>query len=96
MRFVLLLLAVVALATLPTAAQSVVPPKECGTMSVSGKRYQVKVDQISCADGRGFVKTYIGRHAKPKGYTCRDFTPKRNRVRAYCNNGRRVFFAIWR
>jgi hypothetical protein len=85
-----------ALAAGPAVAPAVVPPRDCGNMKVSGKRYQIKVDQISCKDGKGYAKKYIVNRSKPRGYRCKQYPSKRNRVRFYCNNGRRVFFAIRR
>ena len=84
------------LAGTAATAPAVVPPRDCGTMSVSGKRYQIKVDQISCRDGKGYAKRYLQSKSSPRGYTCRRFTPQRNRVAFMCNNGRRQFLAIRR
>lgn len=77
-------------------SEAVVPPRDCGNMTVSGKRYQIKVDQISCSEGKGYVKRYIQTRAKPRGYTCKRYPARKNRVSFYCNNGRKVFFAIRR
>ena len=85
-----------ALAAGPALAPAVVPPRDCGTMSVSGKRYQVKVDQISCRDGKSYTKTYLQKRTKPGGYTCKRYPVRKNRVSFYCNDGRKVFFAIRR
>ncbi len=91
----LLLIAVAAAALLlPAAAPAVVPPKNCGSMTVKGKRYQVKADQISCKSGRDHAKRYIERHRAPGGYKCKDLSKSKNKVNFYCNNGRKVFFAI--
>lgn len=87
---------IAALVAVPSLAPAVVPPRDCGRMTVSQKRYQVKVDQITCSSGRSFAKRYIARRSKPRGYKCKQFPSKRNRVRFYCNNGKRVFFAIRR
>jgi hypothetical protein len=65
-------------------------------MAIKGSPYQVKVDQITCAEGRRFGKRYLVDHAKPSGYRCQDFDSRVGRVRVYCNNGRRVFFLIRR
>lgn len=88
--------AIGALAGTAATAPAVVPPRDCGTMSVSGKRYQVKVDQISCRDGKGYSKTYLSQRKEPRGYTCRRYASKRNRVAFQCNNGRKQFLAIRR
>jgi hypothetical protein len=88
--------AITALAGTAATAPAVVPPRDCGNMSVSGKRYQIKVDQISCKDGKGYAKKYIQSRSKPRGYSCKRYPARKNRVTFYCNNGRRVFFAIRR
>ena len=77
-------------------APAVVPPRDCGKMSVSGKRYQVKVDQISCRSGKRYARTYIQRRTKPRGYSCKRYPVRKGRVAFYCNNGRKIFFAIRR
>jgi hypothetical protein len=95
-RTLLLGTALIAALAIPTAATAVVPPKNCGTMSVSGKRYQVKADQISCRSGRDYARRYLRSSRKPRGYRCRDYPSKKGRVDFYCNNGRKIFFAIRR
>ena len=95
-RTLLLAAALVAALTMTTAATAVVPPKNCGTMSVKGKRYQVKADQISCRSGRRYASRYLRTERKPSGYRCRDYPSKRGRVDFYCNNGRKIFFAVRR
>ena len=84
----------VALTAAPTPA--VVPPEDCGRMTVSGKRIQVKVDQITCKSGKRYATNFMRSRSKPRGYTCRTYPAKKNRVRFYCNNGRKIFFAITR
>lgn len=95
-RTILLAATVAALLCLPGAATAVVPPKNCGTMTLKGKRYQVKADQMSCSTGRGHAKRFLTNGAKPRGYRCRDYPSKKGRVDFYCNNGRKIFFAIRR
>jgi opacity protein-like surface antigen len=95
-RSLLIAAAAAAALCVPTAATAVVPPKNCGTMSVNGKRFQVKADQISCSSGRDHAKRFLRNGRKPRGYRCRDYPSKRGRVDFYCNNGRKIFFAIRR
>jgi hypothetical protein len=95
-KMLLLAVALVAALAIPTAATAVVPPKNCGTTSVSGKRYQVKADQISCRSGRDYARRYLRTGRKPRGYRCRDYPSKKGRVDFYCNNRRKIFFAIRR
>ena len=95
-RALLIAAAVAALLSIPAVATAVVPPKNCGTMTVSGTRYQVKADQISCSSGREYAKRFIRSGRKPRGYRCRDYPSRKGRVDFYCNDGRKIFFAIRR
>ena len=95
-RAILLAAATAAILCLPTAATAVVPPKSCGSMTVKSKRYQVKADQISCSTGRDHAKRFLRSGAKPRGYKCKDYPSKKGRVDFYCNDGRKIFFAIRR
>ena len=79
-----------------SAAHAVVPPRDCGRMTLKGKPYQVKVDQITCADGKRFTRDYVEHKVTPRGYKCRNYPTKKGRVKFYCANGRRVFFGIRR
>ena len=88
--------AAIAAVVLAPSAGAIVPPKDCGRTTLAGKRYQVKVDQISCSTGRTYVKNLALHHRKPRGYSCQTFKAQKNRVRWSCNNGRKVFFAIRR
>ena len=88
--------ALVAALAIPGAATAVVPPKNCGTITVSGKRFQVKADQISCAAGRDHARRYIRTKRGPRGYRCRNITNRRNRVNFTCFNGRKTFQGIRR
>ena len=95
-RILLAVLALGAVLALPVVAPAVVPPKSCGTMTVKGKKYQVKADQISCKTGREHTQRYLSSHRKPRGYSCKDLSKEKGRVTFTCNNGRKVFFAIRR
>lgn len=96
-RILVTALAVVACALVAApGAGAVVPPRDCGRSTLGGKPYQIKVDQISCAQGRSFARGYVSSRSRPRGYRCRDYPTKKGRVKFYCANGRRVFFAIRR
>ena len=95
-RTALTVLALAAMLCLPSVTAAVVPPKSCGTMDVRGKRYQVKADQISCRTGRRNAKRFLTNGTHPSGYKCRDYASKKGRVDFYCNNGRKIYFAIRR
>ncbi len=93
-RPTLVVAAVAAALCLPAAAPAVVPPKDCGRMTVKGKRYQVKADQISCSTGRDHARRFLSSGRKPGGYKCRKFSRDKNKVNFQCNKGRTVFLAI--
>jgi hypothetical protein len=95
-RHVIPLLAIAGAFALPVSTPAVVPPKDCGRMTVAGKRIQVKVDQITCKSGKRYASRYVRRRSKPRGYTCRRYASRKGRVLFYCNNGRKIFFAIRR
>ena len=95
LRFAAPLAAAIALALVP-AAGAIVPPTDCGRLTLAGKRYQIKVDQISCATGRKHVKGLALHHRKPNGYSCQTYKAQKDRVRWSCNDGRKQFFAIVR
>jgi opacity protein-like surface antigen len=95
-RTLLLAATLVAALMIPAAATAVVPPKNCSTVTVGGKRYQVKADQISCATARDHARRYLRTGGKPRGYTCKKPSRAKGRVNFYCNNGRKIYFGIRR
>ncbi|HEX8084024.1 MAG TPA: hypothetical protein VF529_07005 [Solirubrobacteraceae bacterium] len=95
MHRLLLPLAAAAALALPAAAPAVVPPKNCGTIKVKGKRYNVKADQISCAAGRRYAERKLRGRGAPRGYKCKK--PSRgSAIKVYCEDTPKVFFAILR
>lgn len=72
-----------------------VPPKNCGMMSVNGKRYQIKADQMRCTTAKTYSRRYLSRHSRPSGYRCTDFGSS-TKLKFRCAKGVRVFFAIKR
>ena len=97
MRFLkLLTLALVALAFSAGAASAIVPPKNCGMQSVSGKRFQIKADQMRCRTATRYSRTYLASHRRPSGYSCRNYKASQTKLKFRCSKGLRVFFAIRR
>ena len=76
-------------------AGATVPPRNCGTMSVKSKRYQIKADQMRCSTAKTYSRRYLSRHARPAGYRCRDYNGG-TALRLRCSKSVRVFFAIRR
>lgn len=86
--------AALALGATAGPSQAVVPPKNCGTMKVKGKRYNVKADQLSCRSAKSWTKRYLEKKRRPKGYTCTRY--KNTKLVFRCNRGIKNFFAIKR
>jgi hypothetical protein len=87
-----------AIATLLVAAApspAPVAPRNCGMMTVKGKRYQVKADQVPCPRAKRWSRTYLSRRSRPSGYSCRNFDSS-TALKFRCSKGVRVFFAIRR
>jgi len=86
--------AVLVIAAGGQAAQATVPPRDCKIITVSGKRYTIKADQIRCSTARTWSARYLRAHRGPRGYRCRDF---RGRLMVFrCLRKDRSFFAIRR
>jgi hypothetical protein len=95
-RALALVVATSAFALLPAAKSwAPVPPRDCGMLEVSGKRFNVKADQIRCRTARRYTKRYLGRDDTPSGYSCRDYG-RETRIKFRCSRGDRVLFAIRR
>jgi hypothetical protein len=88
----LVLLAVVAAG----AAHAIVPPKNCGSQTVFGKRYQIKADQMRCSTAKRYSRRYLSTGRRPSGYRCKNFRASETKLRFRCAKGVRVFFAIRR
>ncbi len=90
-----MLLALAAFAIVTAGASATVPPKNCGTMSVNAKRYQIKADQMRCTTAKTYSRRYLSSRSRPSGYRCTDFSAS-TKLKFRCAKGVRVFFAIKR
>lgn len=52
-------------------APAVVPPRDCGTLRVSGRSYNIKADQLRCSTAKKYATAYLAHHTRPKGFSCR-------------------------
>jgi hypothetical protein len=59
-------------ALLAAAATSgaIVPPKNCGTITVKHHRYNIKADQLPCSKAKTYAARYLGSNVRPPGYSC--------------------------
>ncbi|HVF77791.1 MAG TPA: hypothetical protein VNA28_05795 [Solirubrobacteraceae bacterium] len=90
-----LVMTVAALAALASPGHAIVPPIDCGAMTVNAKRYTIKADQLRCATARSHARRYLSSKIKPTGYTCRNYGAD-TKLKFRCSRGVRVFFAIRR
>ncbi len=77
----------------PSAA--IVPPTDCGVITVNHKRYNIKADQLRCKTAKPYASKYLSTHRRPSGYTCHDYG-KETKLKFRCSRGIKVFFAIRR
>lgn len=83
------------LGVLTVHAGAIVPPRDCGTLTAKGKRYNIKADQIRCRTARTYARRYLTFGRKPPGYRCRNYG-RQTKIKFRCSRGIRVFFAIRR
>jgi hypothetical protein len=74
---------------------AIVPPTDCGIIKVSGKRYDIKADQLRCRTAKPYASRYLSTHRRPTGYRCRDFG-RETKLKFRCSRSVKVFFAIRR
>ena len=86
--------AALTLALAGPGASATVPPKNCGTITVTSKRYQIKADQMRCSTAITYSRRYLRERDRPSGYSCATFSGTKLKFR--CSHGSRVFFAIKR
>jgi hypothetical protein len=96
-RILVVVTAVFALAAglAPSPAWAPVPPRNCGMLEQSGKRFNIKADQLRCRTARKYARRYLGSHTRPRGYSCRDYG-RETSIKFRCSKGNRVIFAIRR
>ena len=68
------LAAVLAAALIAPGAGATVPPKNCGTITVKSKRYQIKADQMRCGTAKTYSRRYLSSHVRPSGYRCNGYS----------------------
>ena len=86
--------ALLAAMLIPAGSGAIVPPRNCGNLSVNGRTYNIKADQIRCPRARRYAKRFLVSHTKPDGYSCRTYTNSALKFR--CAKGIRVYYAIRR
>lgn len=85
----------IACAALATPSAAIVPPTDCGIITVKGKRYDIKADQLRCKTAKPWASKYLSARRRPSGYTCRNFGSE-TKLKFRCSRGVKVFFAIRR
>jgi hypothetical protein len=69
-----LALAVIAALLAAAPGHAIVPPKNCGSITVKHHRYNIKGDQLPCKQARSYAATYVGHHKTAHGYRCQRFS----------------------
>ena len=90
-----LVVAVATLGVLAPDGPAIVPPSDCGRLTVKSKRYTIKADQLRCRSAKAYARRYLLKRSKPSGYTCRNFGAE-TKLKFRCSRGIKVFFAIRR
>jgi hypothetical protein len=79
-------------------SDAIVPPKNCGTITVKHRRYQIKADQLTCSKAKTYASRYLGSGTRPPGYKCHRYSG--SALVARCENTRanpdRTIFMIKR
>ena len=79
-------------------AGAIVPPKNCGKVTVKGKTYNIKADQLRCTKAREYSIRYLKTKGRPSGYSC--FTYQGSSIKFRCVNPRynpdKTYYAIKR
>lgn len=92
------MLALAAAIGLAASSQAIVPPKNCGTISVKHHRYNIKADQLPCSQAKTYASRFLASNTRPPHYTCHRY--KGSALVARCENTRanpdRTIFMIKR
>lgn len=94
-RLALIVLTCVLATGAGASAEAIVPPTDCGNLTVRSKRYNVKADQLRCPTVRSHTRRYLSTGRRPSGYTCKSYGSE-TRLKFRCAKGVQVFFAIRR
>jgi hypothetical protein len=79
-------------------AGAIVPPKNCGKVTVKGKTYNIKADQLRCTKARDYSVAYLKTRDKPRYYKCFSYSGSAIKFRCIAAryNPDRTFWAIKR
>jgi hypothetical protein len=84
-----LLLPLVLFAVLVASAGASFEPRFCGQVRAHHHKYDVKAD-IRCKKARRYMKAYMVKGHKPKGWSCHHYTGSSQEYR--CDKGSRSMF----
>jgi hypothetical protein len=66
-----------------------VPPKDCGTIRVDGKKHRIKADGVTCRFAKRKGKRYLRTGRRPgSGWSCKTY-PKSSGFSFRCEKGAR-------
>jgi hypothetical protein len=97
-RLLVCALAVTVAPAVAVSSHAIVPPKNCGTITVRHHRYQIKADQLTCSKAKTHASRYLSAGTRPPGYKCHRYSG--SALVARCENTRanpdRTIFIIKR
>ena len=84
-----------AVAGLALAAQGAAPAPaahgtSCGIVSKGSADYRVTARVIACRSAKTWVRRYLKRRAKPRGWSCTDPSGS---IRVYCSKASKAYWA---
>jgi hypothetical protein len=93
---IVVLAATIGVLAMPAGA--IVPPRDCGTIRVAGKKYNIKTDQLSCTKAKDYSREFLKSGSKPSGYKCNRYQDSSLAFRCVKTsaNPDKTFFAIKR
>ena len=64
--------------------------KRCGIVAKGARDYRVKSRGVACRHARRWVRSYLRKRGRPRGYSCHR---TRGKVTFYCFRGSRSYWA---
>ena len=79
-------------------AGAIVPPKNCGKLTVKGKAYNIKADQLKCTKARDYSEDYLRRRDEARYYDCYSYSGSAIKFRCVAKryNPDKTYWAIKR
>ena len=90
---VALAVAAMVLAVFPAVSPAPTTPKNCGSITVGGKRVKIRADQLRCKKARKGARGYMNGKGAPNGFDCTRYGAGTS-VEFICAKGQTQIIAI--